>query len=47
MVDICPAGALTPVRKGWNGLLPVPGVQGAQEGQGFLLFDELPQSLRL
>ena len=30
------AAALTPVRKGWDGLLPVPGAKGAYEWQGFL-----------
>lgn len=33
---------LTPVRKGWNGLLPVPG-DGRYEWQGFLPAAELPQ----
>jgi penicillin amidase len=37
------AAALTPVRKGWDGLLPVPGARGAYEWQGFLPFEELPQ----
>jgi penicillin amidase len=37
------AAALTPVRKGWDGLLPVPGAQGAYEWQGFLPLLELPQ----
>jgi penicillin amidase len=37
------AAALTPVRKGWDGLLPVPGAQGAYEWQGFLPLGELPQ----
>jgi penicillin amidase len=37
------AAALTPVRKGWDGLLPVPGAQGAYEWQGFLPVEELPQ----
>lgn len=32
---------LTPVRKGWSGLLPVPGT-GAYEWQGFLPASELP-----
>lgn len=32
---------LTPVRKGWNGLLPVPG-DGSFEWQGFLPAEELP-----
>lgn len=38
------AAALTPVRKGWDGLLPVPGAKGAHEWQGFLPLDELPQA---
>jgi penicillin amidase len=38
------AAALTPVRKGWDGLLPVPGAQGAYEWQGFLPLQELPQA---
>ena len=37
------AAALTPVRKGWDGLLPVPGAMGAYEWQGFLPLKELPQ----
>jgi penicillin amidase len=37
------AAALTPVRRGWDGLLPVPGAKGAYEWQGFLPFEELPQ----
>jgi penicillin amidase len=37
------AAALTPVRKGWDGLLPVPGADGAYEWQGFLPLQELPQ----
>jgi penicillin amidase len=37
------AAALTPVRKGWEGLLPVPGAKGAFEWQGFLPLAELPQ----
>ena len=37
------AAALTPVRKNWDGLLPVPGAQGAYEWQGFLPLKELPQ----
>src|SRR5262249_21738529 len=37
------AAALTPVRKGWDGLLPVPGAKGAYEWQGFLPLKELPQ----
>lgn len=38
------AAALTPVRKGWDGLLPVPGVKGAYEWQGFLPLGDLPQA---
>jgi penicillin amidase len=38
------AAALTPVRKGWDGLLPVPGADGAYEWQGFLPPEELPQA---
>jgi penicillin amidase len=37
------AAALTPVRKAWDGLLPVPGAKGAYEWQGFLPLEELPQ----
>jgi penicillin amidase len=37
------AAALTPVRKGWDGLLPVPGAKGAYEWQGFLPLGKLPQ----
>src|SRR5262249_49536560 len=37
------AAARTPVRKGWDGLLPVPGARGAYEWQGFLPLEELPQ----
>src|SRR5206468_3051772 len=37
------AAALTPVRRGWDGLLPVPGASGAYEWQGFLPTRELPQ----
>ncbi len=38
------AAALTPVRKDWDGLLPVPGAKGVYEWQGFLPCEELPQS---
>jgi penicillin amidase len=38
------AAALTPVRKGWDGLLPVPGARGAYEWQGFLPLRDLPQA---
>jgi penicillin amidase len=33
---------LTPIRRGWDGLLPVPGAGGAYEWQGFRKPDELP-----
>jgi len=36
------AAGLTPVRKGWSGLLPVPG-QGDYEWQGWLPMSELPR----
>ncbi|HEV8582248.1 MAG TPA: penicillin acylase family protein [Thermoanaerobaculia bacterium] len=35
---------LTPVRKGWSGLLPVPGAGGAYEWRGFLPTSELPSA---
>ncbi|MEW6126304.1 MAG: penicillin acylase family protein [Acidobacteriota bacterium] len=38
------AAGLAPVRKNWNGLLPVPGKDGKYEWQGFLPVSELPQS---
>ncbi|HUE70270.1 MAG TPA: penicillin acylase family protein, partial [Pirellulaceae bacterium] len=38
------AAALTPIRQGWDGLLPVPGAGGKYEWQGFLPVKELPQS---
>ncbi len=37
------AAGLTPVRKGWSGLLPVPG-DGRYEWQGFLPVKDLPQA---
>jgi len=37
------AAGLTPLRKGWSGLLPVPG-DGRYEWQGFLPMSELPRS---
>jgi penicillin amidase len=37
------AAALTPVRKGWDGLLPVPGARGEYEWQRILDVVELPQ----
>ncbi len=39
------AAGLTPIRKGWQGVLPVPGGSGAFEWQGFVPTAELPQSL--
>ncbi len=38
------AAALTPVRKNWDGLIPVPGAKGEYEWQRFLSVSELPQS---
>jgi penicillin amidase len=38
------ATALTPVRKGWDGLLPVPGAAGGYEWQSFLPIKDLPQA---
>ena len=35
-------GGLTPIREGWNGLLPVPGVEGRYEWTGFQKSDALP-----
>lgn len=35
---------LTPIRKGWHGLLPVPGHTGEYEWQGFLDPSQLPRS---
>ncbi len=35
---------LTPIRKGWTGLLPVPGHTGEYEWQGFLPAEELPRA---
>jgi penicillin amidase len=37
------AAALTPVRRGWDGLLPVPGANGTYEWQGYLPIEQLPQ----
>lgn len=37
------AAALTPVRQGSDGLLPVPGAAGKHEWQGFRPFAQLPQ----
>jgi penicillin amidase len=38
------ATAQTPIRKNWDGLLPVPGAKGEYEWQGFLKVADLPQS---
>jgi penicillin amidase len=38
------AAALTPIRKGWDGLLPVPGASDRYEWEGFLHTKNLPQS---
>lgn len=38
------AAALTPVRDGYDGLLPVPGAAGRYEWKGFLPVTDLPQS---
>lgn len=38
------AAGLTPVRRGWDGLLPVPGARGEYEWQRFLSREELPQA---
>ncbi|HLK65877.1 MAG TPA: penicillin acylase family protein [Bryobacteraceae bacterium] len=35
-------GGLTPIREGWNGLLPVPGEDGRYEWKGYRRSDELP-----
>jgi penicillin G amidase len=37
--------ARTPIRKAWDGLLPVPGADGQYEWDGFVPYDQLPQSL--
>lgn len=39
------AAALTPIRRGWDGLLPVPGASGQYEWQGFLKVADLPQAV--
>jgi penicillin G amidase len=36
--------AATPIRRGWDGLLPVPGGAGEYEWQGYRDINELPQS---
>jgi penicillin amidase len=38
------ATGLTPIRKGWNGLLPVPGDSGNFEWSGFVPAGELPRT---
>jgi penicillin amidase len=38
------ASGMAPIRPNWNGLLPVPGDNGAYEWNGFLAIDDLPQS---
>jgi penicillin amidase len=38
------AAGLTPVRRGWSGLVPVPGAEGRYEWQGFLPLSDLPRS---
>ena len=35
-------GGMTPIREGWNGLLPVPGAEGRYEWHGFQPSDALP-----
>lgn len=37
--------AQTPVRKNWDGLLPVPGADSRYEWAGYVPFDKLPKSL--
>jgi penicillin amidase len=37
------AAALTPVRRGYDGLLPVPGASGKYDWDGFLAVKDLPQ----
>src|SRR5262249_51582378 len=37
------AAGATPVRKGWDGLLPVPGAASQYEWQGYLAVKDLPQ----
>ncbi|HKB36806.1 MAG TPA: penicillin acylase family protein, partial [Gemmataceae bacterium] len=39
------AAGWAPIRKGWDGLLPVPGASGRYEWQGFLDVADLPQTL--
>ena len=37
--------ALSPVRKNWDGLMPVPGKDGKYEWDGFVPFSDLPKEL--
>ena len=37
------AAGLAPIRRNWDGLLPVPGRDGKYEWSGFLRVDQLPQ----
>jgi len=36
--------ALSPVRRNWDGLLPVPGKDGQYEWEGYVPFEKLPES---
>jgi penicillin amidase len=38
------AAALTPIREGWDGLLPAPGASGQYEWKGYLAVKDLPQT---
>jgi len=38
------AAGLTPIRRNWSGMIPVPGASGEYEWEGFLPVSELPQS---
>ena len=38
------AAGMAPIRKGWNGLLPVPGASGKYEWSGFRSLKEMPQA---
>jgi penicillin amidase len=39
------AAALSPIRRNWDGLLPVPGKDGQYEWEGFVPLTELPREL--
>ena len=39
------AAGLAPVRRDWDGLLPVPGAEGRYEWQGYLAMKDLPHVL--